>query len=449
MKTKAFYLLVLYLGFSFLSGCSKPDTPSVKIIKITGMEMVFNFSKSAGEFGSADAENDTSAIAAEEGDALFLLHESLDESLILRYNSEMGSELHFDFDTLSPWKMMMNGHLVSLALGDETGAWPWLENAETSDFDDMQVLFLSGELDESKIGLLDKMGDKSIGLHIEGNLPAAQLEQLLEILNVAWFWGADLDDFIFTDGLVSGLKEIDMMVLSPVVTGNINRLTELQRLQEIIVSGYHPAESLSLDFSKIVSLKRISFIESDIQSLAELDLPVAIENLFFINCDTLSDISTIGDLNKLKTAGFVNCPILEDLTPLFGNHDLIWFAPPPGITQDQLVLSVESFPELEVLELIDCDGITDLSVLSPLGSLRALSLDLPDIEASQVANIQSLELLVVSDEIDNIEVFRELLPNTIVVPGGGFCLGSGWILLILPVVILGIWLRSLMNKKRA
>ena len=43
----------------------------------------------------------------------------------------------------------------------------------------------------------------------------------------------------------------------------------------------------------------------------------------------------------------------------------------------------------------------------------------------------------------NLEALQKALPNTIISSNSGFCLGSGWILILLPLSVLGFWFQKL------
>ncbi|MGC9470806.1 MAG: hypothetical protein ACP5D1_04615, partial [Bacteroidales bacterium] len=63
------------------------------------------------------------------------------------------------------------------------------------------------------------------------------------------------------------------------------------------------------------------------------------------------------------------------------------------------------------------------------------------------------EMLVIEQNIydkspDQIDRLKEALPGTRIVPGGGFCLGSGWILLLLPLAGTGWMLSAWLKKKK-
>ena len=96
---------------------------------------------------------------------------------------------------------------------------------------------------------------------------------------------------------------------------------------------------------------------------------------------------------------------------------------------------------LEVLEINDCDSVIDLTVLKDLYNLKALMLNLPDIEITQLHALNDPELVILNSDLfeespEDIKELREALPETDIYPGSGLCLGSGWILLLLPILFI-------------
>jgi len=126
---------------------------------------------------------------------------------------------------------------------------------------------------------------------------------------------------------------------------------------------------------------------------------------------------------------------------------LRWLSLPPSINQSQFDSLIPMLPSLEVLELIYCDSIKNFNVLQKAKGLKSLSLAAKIFDPTSLYGMKNLELLVYSSSSDSdsthnkqMQLLKAQLPNTLIVPGGGFCLGSGWILLIIPMVLLGIFL---------
>ena len=94
-----------------------------------------------------------------------------------------------------------------------------------------------------------------------------------------------------------------------------------------------------------------------------------------------------------------------------------------------------------MLELIACSEIEDLSPLQTLPQLQTLVLQLEKEQLGKLDSLEQLQLVILTSEVfdDNPEWIRELrtsMPNTTIVPGSGLCLGSGWLLLLLPFILI-------------
>ncbi len=76
-----------------------------------------------------------------------------------------------------------------------------------------------------------------------------------------------------------------------------------------------------------------------------------------------------------------------------------------------------------------------------MSDLRVLKLDLPGEALIDLEALGQLELIVLQSDLFEkepgwIDDLKTKLPNTRVVPGSGLCLGSGWLLLLLPFILI-------------
>jgi hypothetical protein len=122
-------------------------------------------------------------------------------------------------------------------------------------------------------------------------------------------------------------------------------------------------------------------------------------------------------------------------------EDLRWISFPANISQKEFQNLSSKLKKAEVVELIACPDIADLYPLEPLEHLSILALNLEKEQLKGLDSLKHLELLIVSDDLFNdnpnyISDLRSSLPNTRVVPGSGLCLGSGWLMLLLPLVLI-------------
>ena len=188
-------------------------------------------------------------------------------------------------------------------------------------------------------------------------------------------------------------------------------------------------------------LRNLTLAESKLTSLENIDFPETLQSLNLISCDTLSQIDQIKNLPELCRLSLTACDKLSRVT-MPGNPELLrWISLPENMTQQEFKTLCLNLPGIEVVEAIDCPGIKDLLPLQRLEQLRILALQLEQEQLSGLDSLTQLELLILSDDLFTnnsiwISELRASLPSTQVVPGSGLCLGSGWLLLLLPLILL-------------
>jgi hypothetical protein len=139
----------------------------------------------------------------------------------------------------------------------------------------------------------------------------------------------------------------------------------------------------------------------------------------------------------------------EDLSKLAELKNLRWVGLPPKTKQDQFAAFVNAHPELAILHItMGNDAVKDLSPLTSLKGLNGLFLFLeaPYEGLSVVQKLTSLRFVGISKDVwekspDQVAAIRKALPDALVVPVSLMCLGSGWILLLVPVACVVWWIR--------
>jgi hypothetical protein len=110
-----------------------------------------------------------------------------------------------------------------------------------------------------------------------------------------------------------------------------------------------------------------------------------------------------------------------------------------GATQEAIT-TIAAVSTLESLVLSGCEDVRDLSPLRKLNRLRELILLGPPAEVEGIDALRecnALEFLLVDDEMLNAESIEQLKEARPEMRVEGFCLGSRWILAMLPVGLAG------------
>ncbi|GAA4292941.1 hypothetical protein [Aestuariibaculum suncheonense] len=109
----------------------------------------------------------------------------------------------------------------------------------------------------------------------------------------------------------------------------------------------------------------------------------------------------------------------------------------------------DAFPELESLEFKNNDSLLDYSHLKHLKKLKYLTVFGKAGNDTTLYKLNQLRYLSLSEEFlkDSINRIKlqKALPNTVIAPNSGACMGSGWLLFIVPVAF--FWFYFFKSKK--
>jgi hypothetical protein len=131
--------------------------------------------------------------------------------------------------------------------------------------------------------------------------------------------------------------------------------------------------------------------------------------------------------------------LVEDSLSVLDNlKDLRWISFPFKLSQENLKIFIKKHPELEVVTLPSGASIKDFNSLKELKNLKALAVIDTLADYKTLLNLKQLQYLSVpmkfSKDNEKMEELKKALPNCKIVISEGFCLGSGWFLLIIPFI---------------
>ena len=444
----AIALTILLIAYC-LWRCTTPK-PEYKIITISGSSFSNNMSKTYLKFGSLADSGKTAAVMVSEGDLLYLIQEPTDNPVIFRYNLSDGQSVRIGTDTTYIYESYLNDKLNSLYFNDSADVADWLKQNDSSGIHGLRAIHINGSAINEDISFLEDIAalNPSLGLVLE-NLDQEKLTRVLSMFHPEWLFLMDSGLKGIGDKLVPNLNNVEIMIIDAEYEGDLGYLSRLPNLHSLIIEGYHATDSAAIDFDRIKNLTSISFLNAGIGSLAEVKLPRHLQSLLLIDCDRLTDISALSTLPHLCQLNLLACDTLTDLSALDNLHNLQLLSLPPGASQQDFIRITGQNRSLKSVGLIGCEGINDLSPLKKLDGLISLELDLPEIDFGTLEQLTGIKLIVIEQNkfnasTEKVAALAKALPGAQIVPGGGFCMGSGWILLIMPV----LFIAGMLNRKR-
>jgi len=443
MKKIFSILLPVCIALSgIFTGCKQKLNPAIHIIQIEGVSWASNVTTSAGMISSTPEieGQDEVTLSASDGDLLYMMN-SDDLQLYYRYNSKDGQNLEVSFDTLQAVKVYLNGKLNYMELLN-SNSHEEFEALSDPEISQLSTLNINGVLNKHLISILEKHKSQlqGLGLVLENASGAIDLSNLLDICRPELLV---LDDSwqLPEPGVNNIFENLELLWIYEYVPTLAKAIGGCQDLESLIIYGWEPNPGELLSLSSLKKLKNLTLAESYPTSIKNIEFPESLFSLSLIISDTLGDIDQLEKLPELRRLNLPLCENVNNVGMLRNLESLRWVSYPVNITQEEFRELAGSLKQLEVIELTSCTEISDLSPLLQLEQLKILALLLEKEQLVGLDLLKQLELLILMEDLfdDNPEWIKELrasLPQAQIVPGSGACLGSGWLILLLPLIIL-------------
>jgi len=443
MKKFAWLLLPVCLALSgLITGCKQAAGPKIDIIQIHGASWASNVTTSYGWFGATTEieEQNKLTLAASDGDLLYMTLPD-DQQFYYRYSAKDGKNLELTFDTLGAVSVYLNGELnyLELTKASSLEAFSALTDPEITQ---LSTLNLNGPRADDIIPILKEHESRlqGIGLVLENGTDFPDLNELLGLCRPEFLVLHNTS--VLPEPDANNIREgLELLWIDESIPTLSKTIACCGDLESLIITAWETLPGEILPLSSLNELHNLTLAESNLTSLQNIEFPEALRSLNLIYCDTLGNIDQLEKLTNLRRLSLTACEKVNNIGLLQSLESLRWISFPGNISHQEFQELCGSLSQLEVVELLDCPEITDLLPLNQVQDLRILSLQLEKEQLGGLDSLTQLEVLTLNEELftDNPEWIKELrasLPQVQIVPGSGMCLGSGWLLLLLPLILL-------------
>jgi hypothetical protein len=310
-----------------------------------------------------------------------------------------------------------------------------LEKAEPRELSRLRLVDVGGSVETPHLPLLRKLAEANPDVAIH---TCSSLKTLLSLFRPRWLV-LDKENVLDQETLerLAGLRNLEGLCwegLEAADVGFLERLAGLRALNLLYKSPRKPVSGPR-------RLDRLEFFTaSDIpMSLFASTRLDRLERIRLIDA-TPEDLRVLGGFKGLRALSLSQCKQPVDLDPLKDMQNLEFIGFPQLITPGDLSRFVSTHRRLKRVELIKCGNIKDVSSLLDLPDLEQLVLIGKEVDLAPLGRMKNLRLLVLGEETftkseETIQALRKALPGCAIVAGEGICLGSGWILLLVPAAI--------------
>lgn len=427
-------LLMILVAAMAISSCTKTPQP-YNIIKFYGNSDVMNYSRSLNiVMYKADSAN-PATLLVKEGD-IFGYDDFVFQYIDLTQDS-------FSLKTTSKTSFI-NGKLSEFSISKRDTAEIFLSNILKQDISSLEMIHLASPVPESALHYMAEIAKvkPEISLGLDG-----PINQYVSVLNLF-----KLKFLLLNDNSTDDLKELslyspEILMLMGSDTLIKTSLPPIPSLRQIIL--YTPDAFLTGDFlSKNPQIEQLTFFGSGGFDFAVLEPLKELEELILSDNDTIINQDLLKNCKSLEILAILSQKFKYDST-LDDLKNIRWMTFSQYAVQSDFDRFIGNHPGLEVVEIINNEEVKSLKSLSSLKNLYGLTITHKLVDTTSILSLNNLKYLSLpEDYLDNKLNHSELikaLPNTAIVPNEGFCLGSGWLILLIPFVLL---FRSFSIKKR-
>jgi hypothetical protein len=434
LKLTSAIIKILVAAFLFTS-CTNTQQP-YKMVKFFGKGSVMNYSKELNLVMYYSDSIRPAVLLVGNEDLI-----SLDDE-ILHLMTDREDSLAFENIKGTGY---INGRISSIRISEKDSTGSILKGLLEKDISSLELLLFESAVPEKCIPLLADLSKIKPDLSLSFESPFPGLKAILKLFHPKILLISVITADILKD--LPGLASPEILVagFDSSVTGPLPAFPSLKR---IILAG---SENKSLPpdfFSENPQIENISFFSIKYIDFAQLRPLTALKELFVNDADSLVNQTRLSDHESLEMLAVLSEKFIYDST-LDGLKNIRWITFSPSTGQKEFDRFIAKHPSLEVVEIINNENINGLQSLSSLRNLYGLIVlhQLRDtVSPSSFKNLRYLSLP--SDYLKDSSKYNDLkrsLPNTVVVPNDGFCLGSGWLLLLVPLIAL---FRYFSPKKR-
>jgi Leucine-rich repeat (LRR) protein len=341
------------------------------------------------------------------------------------------------------WSASIGDTTIALSLDEKDGR-KWLNSASDQQLARLRMVAVPADLDAGTLAAIKRISaaNPNVDLTVESD---GTLRLVLPLFKprAVFAGGEDMSSL----AILANQPQLETLLISASKPGSLDNLPSLPRLRRLVLGDWKIAEAGPLP-EGLSGLQSLVVVRSDMKDLSALRaLPAGIEELSLQNSKELEDVTGLDKLTELRALSLwsdddESSVPLPDLVSL---RKLRWMCLPPQISQAQLAAFANAHPNLMFLQLPKTEHPIDLTPLRGMKDLQGLVLGGTYENLELLREFTSLRYIGVSEKIwddssAQIAAIRKALPDAVVVRVSPICLGSGWILLLVPVLGFA-WLR--------
>ena len=412
------------------------------VVKISGTGSCYNMSKLYFLSSITSDSINSGALLAQKGDFLLL------DDAPYYFDDIKQDSLHFESkngDSL----IYINGRLNAIVIDKNKSLLPWFKQMKNTDISALQTLTINSAIPAPYLPYLEKIAKVKPHLSLEITIDdSADLSSAFAKLTVLFspkLLVTQLSPQQFQ--WLTKWKEIECIYFSIEDSVVSTALPAIPSLRQVILMQDDKVIIDTNFFQYNPQIEKLTAFGNHFPFLQTLHHLTGLNLSGFDSLDVNNIAKQFKNLTVLNLGGYA-CLNLSSLDSL---NQLTWLGLPENISQSEFDTTVLHHPGLQVFEMQGTENVKSLHAVTQLPKLSGLVITDTVTDNQTLYSLKQLRYLSLPEDnfkdSANINALQKALPGCIIVPNSGACLGSGWLLLIIPLTLFfGIMLRAIASR---
>lgn len=415
---------------TLFSSCISNSEP-FNLLEFSGSGNIVNYSKSYLNVQNISDSINPTVIAGSRGDLLLLSDDQIfiyeDSSSKNRFTVKYLNNLLYINDKIQTINIPKNDEMI-----------PWFKNLKDKNLSSLQFIKFNSEIISDYLPYLGALAEikPDAGLYFDGDF--RNLLAILDKFNPRYLIGPEISQDNFDR--LNGLTNLEIMSMVLAESGSTMPLPSIPTLKQVFISGRNEDLFLTKDFfsnnRQICKVTIDNIWRFDLALLNPLD---HLKELVINSPDTLLNLELLNNHKELEVLSITGSDLVYD-PGLIKLPSIRWIAFSKNVSQKEFDLFIGTHPDLEIIEFISNDTIGSLLPLQKLNKLKGLTVTDSVADFNTIKTLKNLKYLslpsgFLKDSVKKAEIQR-YLPGVRVAANEGFCLGSAWLLLLVPLVFI-------------
>lgn len=450
MKTPAGrVILLLFLLSVFLPACNRAVNDPYQLVAVKGPVMMLRIESSLSSTLFIADSGQVRYMPVRENELLCAM--GGDYSAIIKYTRGSYDTMSVDLrDSIA----YVNGRLHQLGFLRGSDMLPLLKRLNAKERKDIRMLYIIGELPASYLPWIDSIAsvNPTVDLFLQPDslpIPAEQLQWLAARFKPTAMVAEMTSGELPLLETFSNLQYLYVILDSDDSTAEEPMLPPLPALRALSLDlqGNDSLFSPQRFFRHHRKLSELSLRSTQAPYEALSRAVPSLQRLYIESADSLQRLPYGTWFGKLEGL-FINQPLGGDFDfdGFQSGQPLQELGLLSSIRQDQFDALIAHQSRLRWLELYSDDSlkVRDYASLAKLKHLEYLTIGEKVGDITSLQSLKQLRFLSVpaGDSTDSVKFsqLEKALPHTRVTPNGGFCMGTGWLLLVVPLMLASAWI---------